>query len=417
MHQTPWQAYQNLYKQYPVVFFLDSITFRKPNQNISLIGCDIHSELKIHESALKRPAAALRKIRKFISSGDKQVFGYFGYESAGLFESIKFRKKKQTGYPLVYLVKFNHIYRYDHAISKWLGGEPRRPARNARDGAKFEFRNFKAEISKKDFLKKIIRAKKYIGAGDIYQANLSQKFTFDYTGSPLAIYGLLRHINPSPFSSFLKIRDLQVASASPERLIQKKGSWCETRPIAGTCARTTNHGPRTKEELASWKKNLLGSAKERAEHLMLVDLERNDLGRVCDYESVKVDEFMTLEKYSHVVHLVSSVTGKLRKDKDGLDLFAAMFPGGTITGCPKIHCMEIIDMLEPSRRGLYTGSIGYFTPSGNLDWNIVIRTLVFSKGKGSFQVGAGIVHDSDPEKEYKETLAKGEALMHALANL
>ena len=171
-----------------------------------------------------------------------------------------------------------------------------------------------------------------------------------------------------------------------------------------------------------WKKNLLGSNKERAEHLMLVDLERNDLGRVCDFKSVKVNEFMTLEKYSHVVHLVSSVTGKLRKDQDALNLLAAMFPGGTITGCPKFRCMEIIDELEPSRRGLYTGSIGYFdfassraANDADMDWNIVIRTLVFNQGKGSFQVGAGIVHDSDPEKEYLETLAKGEALIQALA--
>ncbi len=196
--------------------------------------------------------------------------------------------------------------------------------------------------------------------------------------------------------------------------MQKRGNYCETRPIAGTCPKGLSE-----KALKNWRKKLLGSSKERAEHLMLVDLERNDLGRVCDFKSVKVDEFMTLEKYSHVVHLVSSVVGKLRKDKTALDLLGAMFPGGTITGCPKIRCMQIIDELEPSRRGLYTGSLGYFGAgkgmNRDMDLNIVIRTLVFKNGKGSFQVGAGIVHDSVPEKEYLETLAKGEAMMQALA--
>ncbi len=316
------------------------------------------------------------------------------------------------------MVRFKKILRYDHKLNKWNHADGVRAEDSKTNREEFSIQNFKPEITKKDFLSKVVRAKQYVEAGDIYQANLSQKFLFDYKGSPLAIYEKLRKINPSPFSSFLKIHDLEIASSSPERLVQKRGAFCETRPIAGTCARATNHGPRTAKDLIRWKQNLLGSNKERAEHLMLVDLERNDLGRVCEYKTVSVDEFMTLEKYSHVIHLVSSVTGKLRKDKTALDLLGSMFPGGTITGCPKIRCMEIIDELEPSRRGLYTGSIGYFNREArdmNMDWNIVIRTLVFHRGKGSFQVGAGIVYDSDPEKEYLETLAKGEALMQALA--
>ncbi len=406
---TPWQAYQQIYAQHPVSFFLDSIGFQKPNQRYSLIGCDARDELILNEKDLAHSKKALSEIQKFTGSKKDFVFGYFGYESASLFDSVAFRKKNSLGYPAVYLVKFRDLYRFDHQARRWIGKSPL-PRQVFKSKSDFSIKNFKSEILKKDFLAKVVRAKKYIEAGDIYQANFSQKFLFDYQGSPLQIYGYLREINPSPFSSFLKIRDLEVASSSPERLIQKRGSLCETRPIAGTCRKVAG-----KPEIIKWKKNLLGSAKERAEHLMLVDLERNDLGRVCEYKSVKVAEFMTLEEYSHVVHLVSSVTGKLRKDQSGLDLFAAMFPGGTITGCPKIRCMEIIDELEPSRRGLYTGSIGYFQPNGDIDWNIVIRTLIFNRGKGSFQVGAGIVHDSDPEREYAETLAKGEALMHALS--
>lgn len=404
---SPWQVYQQIYAAHAVSFFLDSITYRKPNQRYSLIGWDPEDEMILYEKDLN--VAGLQRLRKFVEKKGF-VFGYLGYESAALFDTVSFRTKKSLGYPVIYLGRFKNLCRYDHKLGRWSGKAYSVQRTAYSESEKFKIWNFKAETAKKDFLKKVVRAKKYIEEGDIYQANLSQKFLFKYQGSPLAIYERLRSINPSPFSSYMKIRGLEVASSSPERLVQKRGQLCETRPIAGTCPKSVNE-----KTLNAWRKKLLGSNKERAEHLMLVDLERNDLGRVCDYSSVKVAEFMTLEKYSHVVHLVSSVVGKLRKDKDGLNLLAAMFPGGTITGCPKIRCMEIINELEPSQRGLYTGSIGYIAPNGDMDWNIVIRTLVFNEGQGSFQVGAGIVHDSIPEKEYLETLAKGEAMMQALA--
>ncbi len=409
---SPWQVYQSIYASQKVSFFLDSITYQKPNQRYSLIGWKPEAELILHEKDLN--AAGLKRLREFVLKKGF-VFGYFGYEAAALFDTVKFRTKKSSVYPAVYLGCFKNLCRYDHKLKKWHG---RIPTSLSAPREKLKFNGFRPEISKARFTANVRRAKKYIEAGDIYQANLSQKFLFNYQGSPLVIYDRLRRINPSPFSSFIKIRGLEVASSSPERLVQKRGRFCETRPIAGTCPRHLSLRASCatgEQKLAEWREKLIGSSKERAEHLMLVDLERNDLGRVCEYRSVKVEEFMTLEKYSHVVHLVSSVTGKLRKDKDGLSLLAAMFPGGTITGCPKIRCMEIIDELEPSRRGLYTGSIGYVMPNGDMDWNIVIRTLVFNEGKGSFQVGAGIVHDSEPEKEYLETLAKGEAMMQALA--
>lgn len=414
---SPWQVYETIYADYPVSIFLDSVTFQKPNQRYSLIGHEVQDELILTEKDLSSRAESLSRIEKFFARNPGLVFGYFSYEAAQLFESIRFRKKKALVYPAVYLVSFKNLLRFDHRLRRWISKETKLVCRQTGTQdtfRKFQVTKFKPEILRADFLKKVTRAKRYIEAGDIYQANLSQKFLFDYKGSPLSIYEKLRKINPSPFSSFLKIRDLEIAGSSPERLVQKRGQFCETRPIAGTCPKGLSE-----KSLKNWRKKLLGSSKERAEHLMLVDLERNDLGRVCDFKSVKVDEFMTLEKYSHVVHLVSSVSGKLRKDKTALDLLGAMFPGGTITGCPKIRCMEIIDELEPSRRGLYTGSIGYFSAgkkmSRDMDLNIVIRTLVFKNGKGSFQVGAGIVHDSIPEKEYLETLAKGEAMMQALA--
>ncbi|MEK9172825.1 MAG: anthranilate synthase component I family protein, partial [Nitrospirota bacterium] len=247
-------------------------------------------------------------------------------------------------------------------------------------------------------------------AGDIYQANLSHRFSVELGGrSPRSIYRRLREINPSPFSALLELPDVTLVSCSPERLVRLSGTGVDTRPIAGTRPR----GSSTDEDRLLVE-DLLMSPKERAEHIMLVDLERNDLGRVCAYGSVRVDEFMAVERYSHVSHIVSNIRGHLAPGRDALDLVRAVFPGGTVTGVPKVRCMEIIDELEPVRRGPYTGSIGYLSPSGDLDLNIIIRTLVVAGEQASLHVGAGIVADSDPVREYQETLFKAEALLKAL---
>ncbi len=268
--------------------------------------------------------------------------------------------------------------------------------------------------SKKHYEKMVQHALRYITDGDIFQANLSQRFS----GSPSAdtlfeIYKRLWHINPSPFSCFLDFGEIQIASASPERLVRiTKNSGkdiVDTRPIAGTRPRGE-----TSEQDLDFVNALYQSEKERAEHLMLVDLERNDLGKVCEYGSVEVDALMQLEKYSHVSHLVSNIKGTLRANTSPLTVLKALFPGGTITGVPKIRCMEIIAELEQKPRGIYTGSIGYIGFNGEMDLNIAIRTWVQHKEKISFQVGAGIVADSNPEKEYEETLQKAAALMKAL---
>ena len=253
-------------------------------------------------------------------------------------------------------------------------------------------------------------AKEYIAAGDIYQANLSQRFTVDIGDrDPWDLYQALRRINPSPFAAYLECDDFCLVSSSPERLVRLAGQKVETRPIAGTRPRGS-----TPPADAARQRELTTNAKERAEHLMLVDLERNDLGRVCDYGSVWVDELMAVETYSHVLHIVSNIRGVLRADRDAFDLLAAVFPGGTITGVPKIRCMEIIDELEPVARGPYSGAIGYVSVTGDLDLNLIIRTFIVTGQTAHIQVGAGIVADSDPDREYDETLHKAEALLAAL---
>ena len=277
---------------------------------------------------------------------------------------------------------------------------------------------FSPDQDRSSYIDRVRRCQDYIAAGDIYQANVSHRFTV--TGdilspqpdlqSDLLAYGRMRALNPAPFSGLLRLDRVSLISSSPERLVRLNGHQADTRPIAGTRPRggNTTDDQRLADELRS-------NEKERAEHVMLVDLERNDLGRVCESGSVRVDELMALEHYSHVHHLVSHVTGTLRSDATGFDLLKAVFPGGTITGVPKIRCMEIIEELEPVRRGTYTGSMGYLSWSGDLDFNIVIRTLVRTNGKAYLQVGAGIVADSDPAREYEETIHKAQAFLHAFA--
>lgn len=266
------------------------------------------------------------------------------------------------------------------------------------------------EMSKKQYMDIVKRAKEYIAAGDIFQANLSQRVSAHIGDiNPWHLYRILSSINPSPFAAFMDFGDYQIVSSSPERLLRVRDGIIETRPIAGTRPR----GKDTDED-ELMRSELLLNEKERAEHIMLIDLERNDLGRVSDYGTVRVDELMITEDYSHVIHIVSNVKGKLVDGKDCFDAIKAAFPGGTITGVPKVRCMEIIDELEPVRRGPYTGSIGYIGFSGNMDLNIVIRTFVIKDGMAYVQVGAGIVADSDPKREYYETLKKAEALIRTL---
>jgi para-aminobenzoate synthetase component I len=263
--------------------------------------------------------------------------------------------------------------------------------------------------SEAEYQQAILQAQQYIQAGDIFQTNLSLRFSTQTDLDSWQIYQRLQSINPSPFASYWQTPWGAMISCSPERLVQLQQQQATTRPIAGTRKRGKN--PAQDLQLAE---ELLSNEKEIAEHIMLVDLERNDLGRVCRWGSVKVDELLSIERYSHVMHLVSNVIGELDPKFDSIDLIRAMFPGGTITGCPKVRCMEIIAELEPLPRNLFYGSCGYLDRRGHLDLNILIRTLLYHRGTVWGQVGAGIVADSHPQQEWRESLQKAAAQIAAL---
>jgi anthranilate synthase component 1 len=261
------------------------------------------------------------------------------------------------------------------------------------------------------FLGAVRRGLDYIAAGDVYQTNLSRGWQGRSTppADPVCIYQRLRATNPSPFAALLRHEDFALLSSSPERLVSIRGNTVSTRPIAGTRPRGA-----TAEADAALIRSLLDNEKERAEHVMLIDLERNDLGRVCAGGSVRVDEYMSVETYAHVHHIVSNVSGRLRNEVSPIGVIRALFPGGTITGCPKVRCMEIIAELEGVGRGAYTGSIGYLNRDGSCDLNILIRTITAQGGLFKFRAGAGIVADSNPAQELAETRAKAEGLLRAL---
>ena len=269
--------------------------------------------------------------------------------------------------------------------------------------------DIRSNYTQERFEAHVREAKEHIAAGDIYQVVLSQRFEADVQAAPFTVYRALRHVNPSPYMYFIRMGGVSVVGSSPEMLVRVEGSRVETHPIAGTRPRGA-----TEEEDARLAEELKGNEKERAEHVMLVDLGRNDVGRVCRYGSVRVPQFMALERFSHVMHLTSIVDGELADDCDRLDALVSCFPAGTVSGAPKVRAMEIIHELEPSGRGLYAGTVGYVDFAGNLDFCIAIRTVIMSGGRAYVQAGAGIVIDSDPTAEYEETRAKAKALLRAL---
>ncbi len=293
-----------------------------------------------------------------------------------------------------------------------LVGKLKKPAKGSilsgRDGKKTHAAMV-SNTSKNKYVEMVEKAKEYIKTGDIFQVVLSQRLSAVSSTDSFDIYRALRVINPSPYMFYLKYGDLRVAGASPEIMVKVENGIVTERPIAGT-------RPRGKDEAEDEKltKELLKDPKELAEHVMLVDLARNDIGRVCDYSSIKVDEMLSVEKYAFVMHIVSNVTGRLKMDRDAYDVIRSCFPAGTVSGAPKIRAMEIIEELEPVQRGPYAGMIGYFGFNGNLDSCITLRTMVINKNRVYVQAGAGIVADSDPKTEYQETLNKAKALMSAV---
>ncbi|EMN7732398.1 aminodeoxychorismate synthase component I [Bacillus thuringiensis] len=356
------------------------------------------------------------------------AIGYFSYDCIRYIEKLPSLAEDDLNIPDIYFLLFDDVFVYDqkekllwiitHYVDKHAEAEERLNewkdlwvAEVPEVTMPFERPKKKNEavaFTETGFMKAVECIQEYIGAGDVFQVNLSTRQERTLQTHPLEIYTSLREINPSPYMGYLELGDFQIVSGSPELLIKKQGTEVSTRPIAGTRSRGADE--QEDEELA---RELIENEKERAEHVMLVDLERNDLGRVCKYGTVEVDEFMVIEKYSHVMHIVSNVRGEVEEDKDAFDLVKAVFPGGTITGAPKIRTMEIIEELEPVRRGIYTGSIGWIGYSGDTELNIVIRTLLAKDGKAHVQAGAGIVIDSNPENEYKESLKKAIALWRA----
>ncbi len=349
-------------------------------------------------------------------------FLYLGYELAGSIETA-LDLRADPVLPTAFAVRCPSALIFDHEdqrcflVAENEGSVDRALLRSdihalprASGHARVNIRSVE-EQEPSHFIEAVLRAKSYIGAGDIYQANLSREWTARI-GNEIGsgeIYESLCKANPGPFAGIARWRDAEIISSSPERLLSIRDGIVSTRPIAGTRPRSDDDS--TDNSLST---ELFSHPKERAEHVMLIDLERNDLGRVCEAGSVEVNEMMVLESYAHVHHIVSNVRGTLREDVTPGQAIAAVFPGGTITGCPKVRCMEIIDELEEGPRGAYTGSFGYLNRDGSLDLNILIRTMVRKGDALTFRAGSGIVADSDPHAELQETRAKAEGLLRAL---
>ncbi|MBH0200867.1 MAG: anthranilate synthase component I [Nitrospira sp.] len=364
--------------------------------------------------------------------------GYLGYDMVKTFERLPSRKKDQLDLPdfafllTETLLIFDNIsqkikvvanahlkstsdrdiraaYREATSRIERMIARIRRPLRRVKPKHRRAPIRFTSNMSKADFEKMVVRAQDYIKAGDIFQCVLSQRWETNLQAPTFQLYRALRVVNPSPYMYYLRIAGVELVGASPEILVRCEDGVVSVRPIAGTRRRGA-----TAEEDAELERRLLADAKERAEHIMLVDLGRNDVGRVAERGSVRVESLMNIERYSHVMHIVSNVTGKLEATKTAHDVLKACFPAGTVSGAPKIRAMEIIEELEPTKRGPYAGAVGYLSFSGNMDMCINIRTVVVSRRRAFIQAGAGIVADSNPVHEYEETCNKARAMMKAI---
>ncbi len=343
--------------------------------------------------------------------------GYISYDAVRYWEKLPQKTRDDLNFPDAQLGFFDDGIVFDHRqkCAFYYYSSDNRLAEvetlitQPCDSESLEYSQLKVNITKKRFEEAVDKAKEYIVAGDIFQVVLSKRYDFQVKGNLMAFYRSLREINPSPYMYFFKAGDRQIVGSSPEMLVRVDNRVVETFPIAGT--RPCVENPSENERLA---KELLADPKERAEHVMLVDLARNDVGKVAKFGSVRVPEFMKVHRYSHVQHIVSQVVGDLQEDKECYDALSAVFPAGTVSGAPKVRAMEIIEELEPTKRGPYAGAVGYFSYNGNADFAITIRTLFADGDKAYIQVGAGIVADSVPEREWFETDHKAEALMRAL---
>ena len=443
---TPVSAFLKLEKDRSHAFLLESVEGGERIARYSFLGGDPFLVTRYRDG---EPANFIQNLRatmerfKSVKLPNLPPFtggavGYFGYDMVRTIEDIPKTGVDDLGVDDAVLMfyktvlAFDHVRHQIHIISNILVDESQQESidvqyrraveeiqriesllrapleippvtRNDRDVA------VRSNFDKKDYLEAVANAKEYIAAGDIFQVVLSQRFEVDLSTPSFEIYRALRIVNPSPYMYFLKMPETTIVGSSPEMLVRVRARDIEYRPIAGTLPRGSSN---TEDEANA--ERLRNDEKERAEHIMLVDLGRNDLGRVSRYGTVKVEELMCIERYSHVMHLVSSLCGELRDGVDRWDALMACFPAGTVSGAPKVRAMEIIDELEPTKRGVYAGAVMYVDFSNNLDSCIAIRTLVVRGNKGYIQAGGGIVADSVPENEYMETVNKSRALIRAI---
>lgn len=420
--------------RYSIVGLEPIAIIKGKNSHVSIaIDGKIHSfegnPLKILKNFLKKYDTPFNPDYPEFQGG---AIGYISYDYIRYVEELADLSVDDLELPDIYFYVFDDVFIFDHETSTlwlmthdhinheqqamerlhrleelWTRETPDSPMRTSLNNCS-KYERLDVSFTEDSFIDAVNKVKEYIEAGDVFQVNLSVRQSKALQTDAFHIYGKLREINPSPYMAYMQFPEFQVVSGSPELLIKKKGKEISTRPIAGTRSRGKNG-----EEDLRLAQELINNEKERAEHVMLVDLERNDIGRVCEYGTVEVNEFMVIEKYSHVMHIVSNVKGKLNQKHSLAEIVDAVFPGGTITGAPKVRTMEIIEELEPVRRGLYTGSIGWISYNGDMELNIAIRTMIVKDNVCHVQTGAGIVIDSNPQAEYNESLKKGKALWKA----
>ncbi|MBN3033903.1 MAG: anthranilate synthase component I [Candidatus Saganbacteria bacterium] len=438
--ETPVSAYKKIESEYS--FLLESVEGGEKIARYSFLGTCSRSEVRSPKS-FEEIKEMLKRYKPVAVAGLPRFYGglvgYVGYDAVRLIEDIPDKNPDELKLPLMQFLVAGTVLAFDHIKHKIMiianaevAGDAKAAYRQAcakingleeklnreldlkREELEvpaiaFSKVTARSNVTQAEFEAMVRKAKQYILAGEIIQVVPSQRFETRISGDPFNVYRVLRIINPSPYMYYLRLGPTKIIGSSPEVMVRLEKGQATVRPIAGTRPRG-----RTDEEDKKLMDELLASQKECAEHVMLVDLGRNDLGRVCDFGSVKVTEEMVIEKYSHVMHIVSNVTGRLQKGKDAVDLLKATFPAGTVSGAPKVRAMEIIDELEKSKRGLYAGSVGYFGFSGDLDSGIAIRTILVLGGKAFIQAGGGVVADSDPEKEYQESVNKARALIAAV---
>ena len=435
--KAPLEIFSKLYNHYENVYILESIEGPKKLSQYSFIGFNpaltitikngeaVTRNERTDEKERKKADEPLDVIAKTLRNrpGFKEqrfvggAVGYIGYDAVRWWEKLPERGVDDQKFPDVKVGIFDDGIIYDHRNSQafyYYLNENRLEEINKRlqepdNNGLLSHKQLKVNISKERFEKAVEKAKDYVTAGDIFQVVLSKRYDFRISRNLIGFYRNLRKINPSPYMYFLKSGEHQIVGSSPEMLVRVENRKVETFPIAGT--RPHVKDPAENKRLT---KELLEDPKERAEHVMLVDLGRNDIGKVSKFGTVHLPEFMKVHQYSHVQHIVSRVVGDLRDEYNAYDALRAVFPAGTVSGAPKVRAMEIIEELEPTRRGPYAGAVGYFSYNGNADFAITIRTLVANGENAHIQVGAGIVADSDPEKEWYETEHKARALIKAL---